>query len=329
MKNLFIDTNIWLSLYHFTKDDLYQFEKLKNCIGKSINLIITKQVHDEIIRNRENKIMSAIKEFEVKAPVYPAFTKGYEEFNTFNKEMENIKKSHKKWKEKIENDIANNNLPADKTISEFFNDYDLIPCDDVVDLAYNRYRIGNPPGKDNKYGDAINWEALLKNTPDYEDIVIISADKDYSSIIDSNRINPFLENEWKRKKNGNIKLYTHLVDFLSEHDIVLETEKEKGKLINKLKESPNFISTHGTIAMLKEYSGWTEAQIEELCKCVCENSQVGWILEDYDVSQFYFDLLDDSNIDLNKFDCARKVSNKLGIVQGEVKTILEDEEFGI
>lgn len=319
MKNLFIDTNIWLSLYHFTKDDLYQFEKLKDRIGKSINLIITKQVHDEIIRNRENKIMSAIKEFEVKAPVYPAFTKGYDEFNTFKKEMENIKKSHKKWKEKIEDDIANNNLPADKTISEFFDDYDLIPCDDVVDLAYNRYRIGNPPGKDNKYGDAINWEALLKNIPDYEDIVIISADKDYSSVIDSKRINPFLEKERKSKKNGNIKLYTNLVDFLSEHDIVLETENKKGKLINELKVSPNFISTHCIIAMLKEYSGWTEAQIEELCKCVYENSQVGWILDDDDVSQFYFDLLDDSNIDLNKFDFARKVSEKVGMAQKRTK----------
>ena len=28
MKNLFIDTNIWLSLYHFTNDDLTQFQKL-------------------------------------------------------------------------------------------------------------------------------------------------------------------------------------------------------------------------------------------------------------------------------------------------------------
>ena len=128
----------------------------------------------------------------------------------------------------------------------------MIPCDDVVDLAYNRYRIGNPPGKDNKYGDAINWEALLKNIPDYEDIVIISADKDYSSVIDSKRINPFLEKERKSKKNGNIKLYTNLVDFLSEHDIVLETENKKGKLINELKVSPNFISTHCIIAMLKE-----------------------------------------------------------------------------
>ena len=36
MKNVFIDTNIWLSLYHFTNDDLSQFEKFKNMIGSSM-----------------------------------------------------------------------------------------------------------------------------------------------------------------------------------------------------------------------------------------------------------------------------------------------------
>ena len=36
MKNLFIDSNIWLSLYHFTNDDLAQFSKLKDMVNKSI-----------------------------------------------------------------------------------------------------------------------------------------------------------------------------------------------------------------------------------------------------------------------------------------------------
>ena len=38
MKNLFIDSNIWLSLYHFTSDDLTQFEKLKDFLDKDIKL---------------------------------------------------------------------------------------------------------------------------------------------------------------------------------------------------------------------------------------------------------------------------------------------------
>ena len=311
MINLFIDTNIWLSLYHFTKDDLSQFEKLKDCIGKSINLFIPRQIYDEIIRNRENKIKVAMKEFVFEAPKYPVFAKGYEEFDSFNKEMIKIESIHKNWEKKIENDIVNENLPADKTISEFFNEKDMICCDELINLAYNRYRMGNPPGKDNKYGDAINWEALLKFVPDNEDIVIVSADKDYRSVIDDTRVNPFLEKEWERKKHGKIIFYTHLVDFLKEHNIVLKTENEKQELIEELKESPNFKSTHGTIAMLNKHSGWTESQIERLCRIAMENNQVRQILMDHDVYDFYIRILNSPNIDLDGIDSAQKLTDEL------------------
>ena len=79
MKNLFIDSNIWLSLYHFTNDDLVQFGKLKELIGKDIKLLIPHQVHDEIYRNREAKLKDAFKSFEIKSIQYPAFCKEYAE----------------------------------------------------------------------------------------------------------------------------------------------------------------------------------------------------------------------------------------------------------
>ena len=44
MKNLFIDSNIWLSLYHFTNDDLVQFGKLKELNGTDIKLFVPQQV---------------------------------------------------------------------------------------------------------------------------------------------------------------------------------------------------------------------------------------------------------------------------------------------
>ena len=60
--------------------------------------------------------------------------------------------------------------------------------------------MGNPPGKDNKYGDAVNWECLLDNVPNGEDLYFISADKDYRSLIHHENMNPFLIKEWKIKK---------------------------------------------------------------------------------------------------------------------------------
>ena len=80
MKNLFIDSNIWLSLYHFTSDDLTQFEKLKDFLDKDIRLWIPHQVYDEVLRNREAKIQDAFKKFEFSKIQYPVFCRQYDEY---------------------------------------------------------------------------------------------------------------------------------------------------------------------------------------------------------------------------------------------------------
>lgn len=307
MKNLFIDTNIWLSLYHFTNDDLTQFEKLKEYIGDSINLIVPQQVYDEIIRNREVKIKDALKDFDVKAPSYPVFCKGYEEYNEIKEELSKVIKKFKAWKTKINNDIQVKKLPADRVIASFMKKVKLITCTSYVEKAYHRYLIGNPPGKDNKYGDAINWECLLENIDNGEDLYFISADKDYSSLLDSKKLNNFLAQEWETKKESKIIFYTNLVDFLNEHvkDIELQTEKTKDRLINRLFCSPSYQSTHSIIAKLSEYSGWSEQQIEDLCSIVIDNGQVRRILGDDDVFYFYSKLVSKFNYyDLD--DCAIK-----------------------
>lgn len=289
MKNVFIDTNIWLSLYHFTNDDLSQFEKLKDMLGKSINLIVPRQVYDEIIRNREAKIMDALKSFDLKTPKYPVFCKGYDDFEQLQKELSSIVKKFNAFKRKIEADITSEELPADKTLRAFFSIIDLIPCDDYIHKAYNRYRIGNPPGKDNKYGDAINWECILDFVPDGEDLYFISADKDYRSLVSDENMNPFLLKEWEDKKGSKVYFYSTLVGFLNAHvnEIQLKAETDKQKLIDKLYESGSFASTHGIIASLKQYSGWTEQQVERICSALVDNNQVSWIIEDSDILDFY------------------------------------------
>ncbi len=165
MKNLFIDSNIWLSLYHFTNDDLAQFGKLKELNGRDIKLFIPQQVYDEVQRNREAKLKDALKSFDVQKISYPVFCKEYEEYKQFSADFSALERRYKLWKNRIDEDIQNKCLPADKTISDFFETNDLLNCESVVERAYMRYRIGNPPGKDNKYGDAINWECLLQEVP--------------------------------------------------------------------------------------------------------------------------------------------------------------------
>lgn len=307
MKNLFIDSNIWLSLYHFTNDDLVQFGKLKEIIGRDIKLFIPQQVYDEVSRNREVKLKDAFKQFEVKPIQYPAFCKEYEEYEKFNSDYTDLIKRYKDWYKKIKADMETRNLPADTTIKDFFQVSGLIQCDSYVETAYTRYRIGNPPGKDNKYGDAINWECLLATVPNGEDLYLISADKDYRSEFFDEALNPFLKDEWKRKKNSEIHFYTNLVPFLNEHfeDIKLRTEQAKQDLIDKLATSPSFVSTHGIIALMSKYSGWTDAQIESICSAAENNTQVGWLLGDDDVFEFFSRLISKVKSD-DLSDCATK-----------------------
>lgn len=299
MKYVFIDTNIWLSLYHFSNDSLNKFEELKDYLGKSIKLIIPKQVYNEIIRNREAKIEDALKNFEFKIPKFPEFCKGYEEYAQLKNEIDSTAKRFKKYKVTIDTDIECEELPADKTLRTFFSATELYPCDDYVEKAYHRYRIGNPPGKDNKYGDAINWECLLDVVPENEDLYFISGDKDYRSLISKKRIKPFLAKEWKEKKKAEVHFYSTLTEFLNENvkDINLQDEIEKENLIDSLNASCTFMNTHAIISQLQTYSGWTMEQIEKLCAALIDNNQVSWIIGDPDIYEFYNELL--SNIDAN------------------------------
>lgn len=299
MINLFIDSNIWLSLYHFTSDDLTQFGRIMDLIGKSIKLYIPQQVFDEVLRNREAKLKDAFISFDIKTLKFPAFCKEYEEYAQLYKDYSSVQQKFSLWKKKIDEDVKKMDLPADRTIRNFFNSVELLSCDKYIDKAFSRYKIGNPPGKDNKYGDAINWECLLDKVPNGEDLYFISADKDYRSDIVDGAFNPFLTNEWGRKKNSKIHFYRGLVDFLNENieDIKLSSEEEKNKLITDLDNSRSFMETHGIIAMLNKYTGWTEDQIEQLCNAVINNSQVGMIIYDRDLFEFYASLL--SKLDYN------------------------------
>lgn len=83
MKHLFLDSQIWLSLYDFSNDDLRQFSKLNDLIGSEIQVYLTRQVYDEVYRNRENKINEALKKFKDINPQVPNLCKGYTECEEF------------------------------------------------------------------------------------------------------------------------------------------------------------------------------------------------------------------------------------------------------
>ena len=196
----------------------------------------------------------------------------------------------------------------------------MIPCtEEVIRSAELRFKAGNPPGKDNKLGDAINWECLLANVPNGEDLYFISSDKDYKSVIDDQRINLFLKEEWKRKKDSTIHLYVSLVSFFKANvqDIELETEQRKEDLINSLQNSSNFATTHVIISELSKLSGWSAEQIDNICSAAIYNSQVSWIIKDEDILSFYKKVL----------SSAEQVSENIAMVKEKImdsETEVED-----
>ena len=86
--DLFIDTNVILSFYHLTSDDLEELRKLTVLLQrKRVKLSLTDQVVSEFRRNRENKISEAIKALREQCLnlQFPQLCKDYSEYGHFRK----------------------------------------------------------------------------------------------------------------------------------------------------------------------------------------------------------------------------------------------------
>ena len=80
--HLFLDTNIYLSFYHYTSDDLEELRKLGVLIeSKNLTLHVPDQVVFEFRRNREAKFADALSKFKKEGldKNFPQIMLAYEE----------------------------------------------------------------------------------------------------------------------------------------------------------------------------------------------------------------------------------------------------------
>ncbi len=80
--HVFVDTNVLLNFYHFSKDELDSLNTVFASHEHGLATVhLTQQVHDEFSRNREGKIKDALNRFnDAKVTVQPpSFMKDYEE----------------------------------------------------------------------------------------------------------------------------------------------------------------------------------------------------------------------------------------------------------
>lgn len=295
--NLFIDTNVYLTFYHFSSDELEELRKLLVAIkNHKIVLYLPEQATSEFKRNREGKIADALKTLgeQKLAKEFPQFCKDYEEYGELRAAIQKYEESKKKLMLNLLPDIKNKNLGADKIISDLFGEAKILETTEEILLqAKRRFDLGNPPGKNKSYGDAVNWESLIASVPNREKFYLITDDKDYISPIDNNSLSEFLVEEWKEKKESEIFFYKSLTSFFREHfpDIKLATQLERELAISSLVDSKTFTNTHAAIAKLSQYTDLSDSEISQIIEGSISNNQIYMIRQDKDVCDYLTSLI--------------------------------------
>ena len=321
MINLFIDTNAFLSFYHLTSEDLEELKKLVVLIDNSeIRLFLPEQVENEFTRNRGAKIADAMRKLQdAKFNIsFPLFAKDYKEYAELRDLMKKANAAHAKLVEGIMSDARLGALHADGIVASLFEKAKKIAInEDLFMSALERIRLGNPPGKEGSMGDAVNWVSLLSEVPIGEDINIVSSDKDFRSRLFEGQIHEYLEKEWSEKKKSDVWFYSKISDFFKDYfpNIKIASEIEKDLLIKNLANSGSFATTHGYVAKLIKQQEFSPAQVEQLIEIPELNNQVGWIVDDSDVHDFYKSLLNDYGEKIQA-DSATKLAEL--VAKGEV-----------
>jgi predicted nucleic acid-binding protein len=317
MKNLFIDTNILLSFYHFSSDDLEELRKLAALVRQGeLRLYLPAQVVTEFRRNRANKIADALNRLKSQnlKLQFPQLSKDYDEYPLLRDAQREYSRLHSQLINRIEEDVSSHALQADFVVDELFDLAEVSPTtNELVAKARLRMEIGNPPGKKGSLGDAIIWEALLEAVPDLEDLFFITEDGDYFSPLDEEQLDPFLVQEWMNSKRSELIVYNRLSRFFRANypDIELAFEIEKETLIGELATSGSFQRTHEIIARLSKYSDFTDAQLNAIALAAATNDQVYWIINDPDVYDFLVSMIKPKEAALD-FDPLTKLNEHFG-----------------
>jgi predicted nucleic acid-binding protein len=290
--HVFIDTNILLNFFHFTKEEI---DALSNVFAShelgAATVHLTEQVCDEFSRNRENKIKDALKKFkDVKfAAQLPAFMKQYEEYEQIRQKSTELQELAKAISQKVDSDVIESKLLTDALIQDIFAKGNPIPTTpELFAKAQMRVALGNPPGKNGSMGDAVNWIALLDAVPDDESLHVISEDGDFYSTLDENRPHPFLKSEWINKKHAKLFVYRTLSSFLKEHfdGVAFSYDKSKDALIESLAETGSFAGAHNLIAKLEQFGYFSLKEVQRILSAAVSNNQFGWIVTDDDIYTF-------------------------------------------
>jgi hypothetical protein len=209
---VYIDSNIYLRFYDSNQLNFKQL--LKSLIQLKENIFITRQIVDEVTRNKSSIFEQTF------ANYFKQVNQGFNNVQLPEHldigSNDKIKEWNKKRKSiKEQNDILIRELKDiyRTTFRQIISSSDEVSIglekvfkfaatesSEEFEKALRRKEIGNPPGKNGDcVGDQINWEQLLNKVQNIEKLIIISNDYDYFIEIDTELIlNPLLKKELLR-----------------------------------------------------------------------------------------------------------------------------------
>ena len=298
--DLFIDTNVFLSFFYYSSDDLEQLKKLIVLLRNDrFRLILPEQVIDEFRRNREKKIADALKRFsESRLTVqFPQMCKDYPEYEGLQTSLRDFARGHEALRQRMLADAETASLKADELIKSLFAVADRIEITpELREQARRRREVGNPPGKNDKVGslgDALNWEAVLQTVQRGQDLYLVSGDGDYCSELDDTRLHGYLRWEWEDRKRSQVVFFKQLRDFFRAQfpQIELAEDVEEALAIRDLVSSRTFADTHDAVRRLAGFKRFSPAHLNMIVSAALNNNQVYWIAGDEDVHQLLSDLV--------------------------------------
>ena len=204
--DLFIDTNVFLSFFHFSSEDLEELRKIRVLLQNgAVRLILPAQVESEFRRNRDGTVADALQRLREQKLTFqfPQLCKGYDESDTFRDALGAATDARSELLERIEQDVTGRTLKADLVVRELFDvAHRVAETSEQLQRARDRAARGNPPGKKGTLGDALNWESLLDTVDDGQDLYFVSGDGDWISSLDDDQFDSYLSDEWGQNKHS-------------------------------------------------------------------------------------------------------------------------------
>ena len=150
-------------------------------------LIITRQTINEFLRNRVTTLKVVISEFKNSVDVRPPHTTALLRSLPAHEELKSITEDYKKKAKEVSDYLQqviedDKKDPVAQKLLALWTDPAvtiLEPSDELVDKAFRRKLLGNPPTSSGKHtiGDELIWELLLANMK--EDLVVVTGDRSF------------------------------------------------------------------------------------------------------------------------------------------------------